>query len=175
MKKFLKAVGFGMLSHIVFIWTVGWFFSNKADVIAIGMLVGFGVFIFFLLKKEKKKEIEVKQDVKIKYLVEEFEIVVTGSFHKSKQGLERQELIKDLEVFAPLKFQKEPTNEYDPNAILVLNSDNNDIGYVRKSDTKLLHEYLNDDYFVEAYVKKKYRVDGGKGIVAYVDVREYRN
>lgn len=137
------------------------------------VLVLFFAIRYYLKSKEENDQLNQNQDKKRQYLVTDFEASVTGIFYKSNvTGESRQKLIKKLEDYEPVSFKPEPSNEFDKNAVLVLNENNEDIGYLNKKVAKELTPYLNENYIIDAVVEKIYKIEGGKTAILNIIVRE---
>lgn len=129
-----------------------------------------------LKENDTSKNTETKTGTKKQYLVDDFEIIVTGIFYDSYiTGESRQNLIRDLEIYEPVFFKADPENEFDKKAVLVLNSLDEDLGYVKSTETHLLHPFLTDKYIIEALIIKKHKARGGHTIILNVTIREFRN
>lgn len=75
--------------------------------------------------------------------------VVGEQFKSERVDKSRQELISELKKKDIIILEREPDNPYDENAIVVLNMNNEDIGYIPKNDQSKLLPYLG---------KSKYRI-----------------
>lgn len=129
--------------------------------------------LFFKKKKEKLNKQHLNE--KLKHLVDEFEIIVTGIYYNSeKTGEKRQDLIRKTNIYDPVTFERDLNNNFDDNAVFVLNNEGVDLGYVKSSETYLLTPYLNENYFIDACIEKKNKTVDGQGLIIHVTIREHR-
>lgn len=141
--------------------------------------------IIYRANKKKKRDIEITQlekrkvelETKIKDLenetVDSFDFVVTGSqFESNATGIKRENYIKKLTKNDELFLIPEPENEYDEFALLVVNNENIDIGYVPKPNNRLIIDHIiNDKKAYSCYLKKTY--EKGEYINAVVIIELY--
>lgn len=109
----------------------------------------------------------------IKKCIQTFEVVGKGIFYDClKTDCNRQELINNLQKFDPVTFERDLNNEFDKNAVFILDYDGFDIGYVNKEETKRIIYFLEEsEDYIEATIKKTYKTSDGKtGFVVEVEV-----
>jgi Ca2+/Na+ antiporter len=175
----IKSIGLSILSYLIFTWI--FFLSSdlsKPTIVILGLL--FGVFVYFLIKAKKEKVLEVKEtrknqpknEINTRELYQKFEVVLVGIFFECKLVTSsRQELIASEEVSAPVYFKRDLDNEYDKNAVFVLEHNGWDLGYVKANETKRIIKILEDQlYRYEAVILKKHKIKGGHGVIVEVNI-----
>jgi hypothetical protein len=81
--------------------------------------------------------------------------VVSGDLELPVVGItlgKRKSNVKNLKIRDSLKFVREPDNPYDPNAILVLTSDNEEIGFVAKDWASIFSFKIDHGFTYEVTV-----------------------
>src|SRR5215470_3215511 len=63
--------------------------------------------------------------------VRHFHTKIAGVTHRNRDGSDRQELIRECQVFEPLDLEHEAVNPHDPNAVRVLRKTGEQLGYLR--------------------------------------------
>src|SRR6056297_2600171 len=66
-----------------------------------------------------------------------------------------QDLLKEINIGETLIFIREPKNEYDPNAVKVMNSRGQRIGYIPKEKAEELSTEIKDGFYVYAKANEK--------------------
>jgi hypothetical protein len=77
---------------------------------------------------------------------------VAGVKHENADGSSRQDIIALLNVFDVLKLEAEPDNEHDPNAVMVLTEDREQIGYLPREYAFHAARELAEGWAVNAFV-----------------------
>ena len=114
------------------------------------------VLIVFFRRPKKSKIDYYQKPEKFKRKIQTIYFNISGvKFNSIKRGEPRTEILRYLEVLHPVKLKHEPENEYDDLAILVIDSDDNDLGYVPKTEVKRIHRFWNDGNPMEARINKK--------------------
>ena len=89
-----------------------------------------------------------------------YESKVVGVSQKNEDGSDRQLIIsREVEEEDPLTLEREPSNQYDKNAIKVLSKDGNQIGYLNKELAEKIKQALDNE--VEVIAKASW-VSGNK-------------
>ena len=100
--------------------------------------------------------------------------VVGEQFKSERTGKSRQELIALMKYNDSVLVEKEPNNPYDSKAIVVLNTDREDIGYIAKDDQSKLSSYLGkDSYRIRAVVSEIAQKHNGLNVRIKVNI--YKN
>ena len=67
---------------------------------------------------------------------------VHGITHKNADGTSRQDIIRDCEVGEELVLVPEPTNRFDPDAVMICRKNGEQLGYW-KGDGRMAHDLAN--------------------------------
>lgn len=102
--------------------------------------------------------------------LESIDCLISGSQFKSSDGSIREKYISILEEYDPLDVKFEPDNEYDKNAVLILDKNGNDLGYIPKRYNTTVANHIKEGNSVTCTFKKKYKKEGYLNGVVYIDI-----
>lgn len=161
--KLLKAIGFGMIAYLIFIWTFGLATGlERTVVIKYGLIIGSLVTLFFLLKKTKPQIDnigEIDSNLKNTDLEKEFRIV---SYN--------QNYIQKLKTTPQTNFK---LNVQDKTRTAILELNNKKIGYLKDEDFKILRPILNNpNYKIDTSFTIRKENNGYKWMCLYVDINK---
>jgi hypothetical protein len=84
---------------------------------------------------------------------------VTGVSFPNLDGSSRQEILGNMSDNASISLVREPENEYDPNAIMVM-ADKKQVGYVSKEENIMIAPLMDSGALFEAEVWEKSQYKG---------------
>lgn len=76
---------------------------------------------------------------------------VTGVSFQNLDGSFRQEILSQMDEKTPISLVREPENEYDPNAIVVMAGDEQ-VGYVGREENVMLAPLMDAGILFEAEI-----------------------
>ncbi len=79
--------------------------------------------------------------------------VVAGLKLKNDDGAARMEIARACKVNEELRFEREPTNPFDPNAIKVFRLSGEQLGYVAKEQAKEIAPFMDNGYRARGVIK----------------------
>lgn len=107
------------------------------------LLIFFVFFIVFMIKQKNEnndREEELEQEQvwnRIKHILSDF--TIAGTYYRTQEEIFCAE---NLQIGEELVLEKEPTNEFDKNAIKVLTEDGYHIGYIPKELCRMFNDIL---------------------------------
>ena len=86
---------------------------------------------------------------------------VAGVGYKNEDGTERQDIIASVAIGESLYFEPEPSNPFSPNAIKILRSTKEQIGYVPEYLAEIITREIEDGYFALGLTLGDYEIPTG--------------
>jgi hypothetical protein len=77
---------------------------------------------------------------------------IVGVTFDNPDGISRQKVIESLEVSSPIKLKRDRENNYDKNAIMVVDSQSQQLGYLSKDIARQLAPIIDDGKLIKVEI-----------------------
>ncbi|HEY3244520.1 MAG TPA: HIRAN domain-containing protein [Phycisphaerae bacterium] len=85
-------------------------------------------------------------------MIDHNQLSVAGESHDNDDGTSRQAIIRNCALGEELKFEREPQNPYDKNAVRVLRQTGEQIGYLFREDARRVTRLAKKNYKFGGFV-----------------------